>query len=536
MFNYDQSYSCIRQPVFARNVVATSHPLAAQAGLRVLHQGGNAVDAAVAAAAALTVCEPVSNGLGSDAFCILWDGKSLHGLNAAGRAPMGWKPGYFQSKYPHATTMPQRGIDSVTVPGAVSAWVQLNKRFGALPLGDTLQPAIELAEKGFAVPVVVQRKWAASAQLLGSQPGFAKAFMPRGRAPEVGEVFRFPALAHGLKRIAGSRGVAFYGGEIAHAIERFAREQGGAIRASDFERYQPEWVQPLSINYRGYQVHEIGPSTHGIAALMALSILHYFDLARLGADSVSAQHVQIEAIKLAMADVYRYVGEESWMKVQPAQLLDEAYLKSRTRKIRMNRAQAHPAGEPPKGGTVYVAAADASGMMVSFIQSNFMGFGSGCVEPEFGVSLQNRGHSFSLAEGPNQVAPGKRPFHTIIPAFLSKDGQPQMAFGVMGAHLQPQAHVQALVRMLDFKQNPQAACDAPRWCCSGGLDVSVEKTMDATLVQGLREKGHNIIPLPEHQDFGAGQFIWRLPPGEGEKTGCYVAASDSRRDGTVAGW
>ena len=536
MFNYDQSYPGVRQPVFARNVVATSHPLAAQAGLRILMQGGNAVDAAVAAAAALTVCEPVSNGLGSDAFCILWDGKELHGLNAAGRAPAGWKPGYFQKKYPNATEMPQRGIDTVTVPGAVSAWVQLNKRFGALSLADTLQPAIEMAEKGFAVPVVVQRKWAAGAALLSQQPGFAQAFMPRGRVPEVGEIFRFPALAHGLKRIANSRGVAFYGGEIAHAIELFAREHGGALRASDFESYQPEWVQPLSVDYRGYTVHEIGPSTHGIAALMALGILHHYDLARLGPDGVSAQHVQIEAIKLAMADVYHYVGEEAWMQVQPAQLLDEAYLKSRARKIRMNRAQAFPVGEPPKGGTVYVAAADASGMMVSFIQSNYMGFGSGCVEPEYGVSLQNRGHGFSLAEGPNQVGPGKRPFHTIIPAFLTKDGQPQMAFGVMGARMQPQAHVQALVRMLDFKQNPQAACDAPRWCCGQGLDVSLEASMNPKLVQELRDKGHNIVPLPGHADFGAGQFIWRLPPGEGEKDGCYVAATDSRRDGTVAGW
>ena len=536
MFNYDQSYTCIRQPVFARNVVATSHPLAAQAGLRILSQGGNAVDAVVAAAAALTVCEPVSNGLGSDAFCILWDGKQLHGLNAAGRAPAGWKPSYFQKKYPDATTMPQRGIDTVTVPGAVSAWVQLNKRFGALSLADTLQPAIEMAERGFAVPVVVQRKWAAGAALLSQQPGFAQAFMPRGRVPEVGEIFRFPALAHGLKRIANSRGVAFYGGEIAHAIEHLAAEQGGVLRASDFESYQPEWVQPLSMNYRGYTVHEIGPSTHGIAALMALGMLSHFDLARLGADSVSAQHVQIEAIKLAMADVYHYVGEEPWMQVQPAQLLDMAYLKSRARKIRLNRAQAYPVGEPPKGGTVYVAAADASGMMVSFIQSNYMGFGSGCVETEYGVSLQNRGHCFSLQEGPNQVGPGKRPFHTIIPAFLTKDGQPQMAFGVMGARMQPQGHVQALVRMLDYKQNPQAACDAPRWYCGQGLDVSLEESMNPKLVQELRDKGHNIVPLPEHQDFGAGQFIWRLPPGEGEKEHCYVAASDSRRDGTVAGW
>ena len=533
--SYDNSYRTTRLPVFARNMVATSHPLAAQAGLRMLQQGGNAVDAAVAAAAAMTICEPVSNGLGSDAFCILWDGQQLHGLNAAGRAPAKWSADYFRKKYGAADAPPKRGIDSVTVPGAVSAWVQLNKRFGRLPLADVLAPAIDIAERGYAVPVVVQQKWAAAVPELESQPGFSQAFMPWGRAPQVGELFRFPAAAQALKRIAASRGVAFYGGEIAHAIQRFAAVQGGVIEASDFERYQPEWVDPLAIGYRGHQLHEIGPSTQGIAALMALGMLEHFDMKALGADRVSAKHVQIEAMKLAFADVYRSVAEPSWMAVSPAQMLDAAYLKSRARLIRMNKAQDFGPGLQPQGGTIYLTAADESGMMVSFIQSNYLGFGSGCVEPEFGISLQNRGHGFSLSDdSPNVVAPGKRPFHTIIPAFLTKDGQPVMSFGVMGASMQPQGHVQTLVRMLDHGQSPQAACDAPRWRVNQGLSLNVEASMDPAIVEGLQARGHRIEAINDsYQDFGAGQFIWRL--GEPGVEG-YVGASDARRDGLVAGF
>ena len=533
--SYDNSYRTTRLPVFARNMVATSHPLAAQAGLRMLQQGGNAVDAAVAAAAAMTICEPVSNGLGSDAFCILWDGQQLHGLNAAGRAPAKWSADYFRKKYGAADAPPKRGIDSVTVSGAVAAWVQLNNRFGRLPLADVLAPAIDIAERGYAVPVVVQQKWAAAVPELESQPGFSQAFMPWGRAPQVGELFRFPAAAQALKRIAASRGVAFYGGEIAHAIQRFAAAQGGVIEASDFERYQPEWVDPLAIGYRGHQLHEIGPSTQGIAALMALGMLEHFDLKALGADRVSAKHVQIEAMKLAFADVYRSVAEPSWMAVSPAQMLDAAYLKSRARLIRMNKAQDFGPGLQPQGGTIYLTAADESGMMVSFIQSNYLGFGSGCVEPEFGISLQNRGHGFSLSDdSPNVVAPGKRPFHTIIPAFLTKDGQPVMSFGVMGASMQPQGHVQTLVRMLDHGQSPQAACDAPRWRVNQGLSLNVEASMDPAIVEGLQARGHRIEAINDsYQDFGAGQFIWRL--GEPGVEG-YVGASDARRDGLVAGF
>jgi len=538
-FNYNNPYTSTRLPVFARNVVSTSHPLAAQAGLRMLWQGGNAVDAAIAAAAAITLTEPVSNGLGSDAFCIVWDGKELHGLNASGRAPHTWTPEYFQRKYgADAKTPPKRGFDSVTVPGAVASWVAMSERFGKLPFEDLLQPAIEIAERGYLLPVVVQQKWAAATPELQGLPGFAQNFLPWGRAPHVGELFKFPAAARGLRAIAQSKGAAFYGGEIAQAIEKFAAANGGSITARDFADYQAEWVTPIAQNYRGYTLHEIPPNGQGIAALIALGILEHFDVASLAVDGVDSQHLQIEAIKLAFADVYRYVAEPGQMEVTPAQMLDPAYLKSRAQLIHMKKAQDFGAGNPVKGGTIYLSTADENGMMVSFIQSNYMGFGSGCVEPNFGISLQNRGHGFSLdAQGlnpANLVAPGKRPFHTIIPAFLSKDGQPVMSYGVMGANMQPQGHMQTLVRMLDYGQNPQTACDAPRWRYNAGLEINVESSLNQGTVAGLQARGHRVEVINDsYQDFGAGQFIWRAgdPKVEG-----YVVASDARRDGLAAGF
>jgi len=538
-FNFNNPYTSTRLPVFARNVVSTSHPLAAQAGLRILWQGGNAVDAAIAAAAAITLTEPVSNGLGSDAFCILWDGKELHGLNASGRAPQTWTPEYFQRKYgADAKTPPKRGFDSVTVPGAVASWVAMSERFGKLPFEDLLQPAIEIAERGYLLSVVVQQKWAAATPELQGLPGFAQNFLPWGRAPQVGELFKFPAAAKGLRAIAQSKGAAFYGGEIAHAIEKFAAANGGSITARDFADYKAEWVTPIAQNYRGYTLHEIPPNGQGIAALIALGILEHFDVASLAVDGVDSQHLQIEAIKLAFADVYRYVAEPQQMEVTPAQMLDPAYLKSRAQLIHMKKAQDFGAGNPVKGGTIYLSTADENGMMVSFIQSNYMGFGSGCVEPNFGISLQNRGHGFSLdAQGlnpANLVAPGKRPFHTIIPAFLTQDGQPVMSYGVMGANMQPQGHMQTLVRMLDYGQNPQAACDAPRWRYNAGLEINVESNLNHDTVAGLQARGHRVEVINDsYQDFGAGQFIWRAgdPKVEG-----YVVASDARRDGLAAGF
>lgn len=533
-------YASTRLPLFARNVVSTSHPLAAQAGLRMLLAGGNAVDAAIAAAAALTITEPVSNGLGSDAFCILWDGHRLHGLNASGHAPQAWTPDYFLRKYgAEALTPPKRGLDSVTVPGAVAGWVALSQRFGKLPFADLMQPAIELAERGYAVPVVVQQKWAAATPELQSVPGFADAFLPWRRAPEVGELFRFPAAARGLRAIAESKGEAFYRGPVAQALARFASEHGAALTEDDLASYRPEWVEPIAQDYRGYTLHEIPPNGQGIAALIALGLLGHFDLAALKVDSVAAQHLQIEAMKLAFADVYRYVADPQTMDLTPAQMLDPAYLKQRATLIDMKRAQDFGAGNPAKGGTVYLTAADEQGMMVSFIQSNYMGFGSGAVEPTFGISLQNRGHGFNLSTAAgrntaNLVAPRKRPFHTIIPAFLTKDGQPVMSYGVMGANMQPQGHMQTLVRLLDHGQSLQAACDAPRWRYDAGLHINVESAMDPAVVQGLKDLGHQTRSIDDpYQDFGAGQFIWRL--GDPSSQG-YVAASDPRRDGMAVGF
>ncbi|KQU81500.1 MULTISPECIES: gamma-glutamyltransferase family protein [unclassified Rhizobacter] len=530
-FDWSAGYGSQRLPVFGRNVVSTSHPLGAQAGLRMLLKGGNAVDAAIAAAATMTIVEPVSNGLGSDAFCILWDGQALHGLNASGRAPAAWTPGYFRDKYgADAKAPPVRGWDSATVPGAVAGWVALSERFGKLPFADLLEPAIEIAERGYAVPTVVQQKWSAAVPVLEQQPGFAETFMPHGRAPNLGELFRFPGAAKTLRLVAQTRGAAYYGGEIAEAAARHAKAHGGAIRVEDFAAYRPEWVDPIGKAYRGHVLHEIPPNGQGIAALIALGILSNFDVERLAVDGVDSQHLQIEAMKLAFADTYRFVAEPGSMEVTAAQMLDDAYLASRAKLIDMKRAQDFGAGNPVKGGTIYLSAADENGMMVSFIQSNFMGFGSGVVVPEYGLSMQNRGHGFNLVDGSaNQVAPGKRPFHTIIPAFLTRDGRPQMSFGVMGANMQPQGHLQTLVRMLDYRQHPQAACDAPRWRFNQGLEINVERAMNPATVQGLTERGHRVEVINDsYQDFGAGQFIWRLgdPGSEG-----YVAASDARRDG-----
>ncbi|MBX9709785.1 MAG: gamma-glutamyltransferase family protein [Xanthobacteraceae bacterium] len=532
-FDWATGYASRRLPVFGNNVVSTSHPLGAQAGLKMLWKGGNAVDAAIAAAAVMAIVEPCSNGLGSDAFCILWDGKRLHGLNSSGFSPAAWTPEYFRAKYGDDAKMPPvRGWDSVTVPGAVASWVALSERFGRLPFTDLLESAIEIAERGYLVPTIIQHKWVGAFGLenLVKQPGFAETFLPRGRPPHVGERFMFPAAARTLRLIGETRGAALYGGEIAEAIERHARAEGGVMTAADLAAFKPEWVTPIAKDYRGYTVHEMPPNGQGISALIALGILAHCDFEGLPVDGVDAQHLQIEAMKLAFADTYRYVADPVAMQVTPEQMLDDTYLAGRAKLIDRKKAQDFKAGNPVRGGTIYLTAADSSGMMVSFIQSNYMGFGSGVVIPEWGVSLQNRGHGFNLDTAhPNCVAPRKRPFQTIIPGFLTRDGAPVMSFGVMGGNMQPQGHLQTLVRMLDFGQNPQAACDAPRWRFESGLNINAEASMDPQTVQGLVDRGHKVIPLSDsYMDFGAGQFIWRMgdPAVEG-----YVAASDPRRDG-----
>ena len=537
--NWDNPYLSTRLPVFGRNAVATSHPLAAQAGLQMLLVGGNAADAAIATAAVMTIVEPVSNGLGSDAFCILWDGKQLHGLNASGQAPAAWTPDWFRGRHGEGHDRPPaRGWDSVTVPGAVAGWKVMSERFGRLPFADLLAPAIAIAERGYAVPVVVQQKWEAAAGVadLVSQPGFREAFLPRGRAPRIGERFAFPDAARSLALIAATGGEAFYRGEIAEAIARHARESGGAMTAEDLAGFAPEWVTPIDMAYGGHELHQIPPNGQGIAALMALGILDNFELAALPVDGVESQHLQIEAMKLAFADVYHHVAELAAMKVTPAQLLDPAYLAGRARLIDRRKAQDFGAGNPVSGGTIYLTAADEQGMMVSFIQSNYQGFGSGVVVPGYGISLQNRGHGFSLhPHSPNVVAPGKRPFHTIIPGFLTRDGAPVMSFGVMGANMQPQGHLQTIVRMVEYRQQPQAACDAPRWRYNAGVEINVEARMDPRTVAGLEALGHRTVVLRDsYQDFGAGQYILRLGPDSAEDG--YVVASDPRRDGLAAAY
>ncbi|MBB3005897.1 gamma-glutamyltransferase [Cupriavidus alkaliphilus] len=538
-FNWTNPYPSVRIPLFARNVVSTSHPLAAQAGLRMLLKGGNAVDAAIAAAAAITIVEPVSCGLGSDAFAILWDGKSLHGLNSSGVAPAAWSPEYFKARYgtdaAGLAKRPIRGWDSVTVPGMVAGWAALHERFGKLPFADLMEPAIEIAERGYAVPPVVAHKWAAAVPELKDQPGYADTFMPNGRAPAVGEKFTMKAAAETLRQIGATRGRAYYEGEIAEKIAAFSKQCGGAMTLDDLRNYQPDWVKPISKSYRGYELHEIPPNGQGIAALIALGILDQFDLSSIPVDSVDSQHLQIEAMKLAFADLYQYVADPRSMEVTPEQMLDDAYLKSRARLIDMQRATHFNFGMPKVGGTIYLTAADENGMMISFIQSNYMGFGSGVVVPGTGISLQNRGVGFSMdPKSANVVAGGKRPFHTIIPAFLTKNGQPVMSFGVMGGDMQPQGHVQTVVRMLDYNQQPQAACCAPRWKVNRDFTLDVEGTMDPATVEGLKARGHQLKSVDDpYMDFGSGQFIWRLSD---DAEHGYVAASDSRRDGQAVGF
>lgn len=542
-FDWHNPYPTVRIPVFGRNVCATSHPYAAQAGLKMMQMGGNAIDAAIAAAAALMIVEPVSNGLGSDCFAIVWDGHQLHGLNASGVSPADWSLDYFAAKYGHDAhsfaNRPARGWDSVTVPGALAGWEALHQRFGSLSLGDLLQPAIEIAERGYAISPIVGRKWAAAINELDSQPGFAQAFMPQGRAPHIGEIFRFQAAARALKQMAQKGIRDFYEGEIANSMIGFAHEHQAALQRSDLANYQPDWVGTISTKVQGYDLHEIPPNGQGIGALMALGILENFNLRQYSVDSVEGQHLQIEAMKLAFADIYRYVADPRSMEVTPEQMLNPNYLAKRAKEIDPKRATPFGFGMPNTGGTIYLSAADQEGRMISFIQSNYMGFGSGVVEPTWGISLQNRGYGFSSdPQSPNRVAGKKRPFHTIIPAFLTKEVNgktlPQMSFGVMGGDMQPQGHLQTLLRMLVYKQQPQAACDAPRWKVNRDFSLDVEANMDPKIVQGLIERGHILKKIEDpYMDFGSGQFIWRLSDQIGDG---YVAASDSRRDGLAAAY
>ena len=527
-FRFDQSYPSHRSPVLARNMVATSHPLAAQAGIRMLWSGGNAVDAGLAAAITLTLVEPTGNGLGSDAFAIYWDGNQLHGLNGSGRSPQAWTPEYFAGQ----TEMPVQGWDSITVPGAVSAWVTLSERFGQLPFARLFEPAIAYAREGFAISPITARYWKMIAPNFQNQHGFADYFMHDGRTPEIGAIWNSPAMANSLQAIAESKGESFYRGDLAEQIVAFSKRSGGALTIDDLATHQADWVGTISVPYRGYGLHEIPPNGQGIAALIALGILERFDLTSWPVDSTDSLHVQIEAMKLGFADLYHHIATPEAMHMRPANLLDPNYLDSRSRLIDMKKARQPNHGIPSGGGTVYLTAADDQGRMLSFIQSNFDGFGSGIVLKEAGIHFQNRGSAFSLdPTHPNHLAPGKRPFHTIIPGFLMHKGNPCMSFGVMGAEMQAQGHVQMVVRIVDYGQDPQTALDAPRWRVQTGNTIILEHGLPAKTIEGLRARGHQIDKDSSDQayGFGGGQIIWRAEDG-------YIAGSDSRKDGAAVGF
>ncbi len=518
-------------PVMAANVVATSQPLAAEAGLNMLRQGGNAVDAAIAAAITLTVVEPTANGIGSDGFSLVWDGKTLHGLNASGRAPSAWTPEYFHSKYPHQQTMPERGIDTVTIPGAVSQWVALSKRFGVLPFANLFTPAIHYAREGYLVSPITAAGWARQLDTIHAAD-FHRDFAPTGHPPTAGSRWLFAEQATTLEGIAASLGESFYRGKIAAKIVAHAQALGGVQTLEDFADHKADWVEPISIDYKNVRLYEIPPNGQGLAALICLGILREFDLKSLPVDSADSVHLQIEAMKLAFADAFRYISDPTSMEVPVESLLDAAYLKSRAALIRMDRAGEPVHGIPTHGGTVYLSVADASGMMVSLIQSNFMGFGSGVVVPGTGISLQNRGYSFVRTPGhANCVGPHKRPYQTIIPAFLTdRSGRPLMSFGVMGAHMQPQGHVQMVTRICDYGQNPQTASDGPRWLvCADGL-IGLESPLAGWVGDELKKRGHTLAPAESVRGaFGGAQLIYRTDDG-------YISGSDHRKDGHAAGF
>ncbi len=523
----DFPYPSSRMPVYARNAVATSQPLASSAGIEMMRRGGNAVDAALAAAITLTVVEPTSNGIGSDLFALVWDDGQLHGLNSSGRSPAAWTPERFAGR----DTMPLRGWDSVTVPGAVAGWKELSVRFGRLPFEKLFEPAVRHAGEGFLVSPVTAVSWAVAATELHDGPGFAEAFLPQGRAPQTGELFRCEDQARTLRVIAESGGTAFYRGHLAQRIADHAHSHGGVMTADDLAAHRADWVTPISQSFHGVDLHEIPPNGQGVAALIALGIAAHLDLAASGPDTADSIHLQVEAMKVGFLAARSQVADPDSMTLDIGAMLDPGYLTERAAEIDPRRARPLSAGHALERGTVYLTTADEGGTMVSLIQSNYLGFGSGVVVPGTGISLQNRGYGFSLEPGhPNQVAGSKRPYHTIIPAFVTRNGDADMSFGVMGAHMQPQGHLQMMVRMYLHGQNPQAASDAPRWQISEDLStLELEPGMDPGVVEQLRERGHRIeIGEPGHL-FGGAQLIRRQGPG-------YCAASDHRKDGQAQGF
>ncbi len=534
--NYDSCvyrYSSRRNTVYARKgMVATGQPIAAQAGLEMLQKGGNAIDAAIATAATLTVVEPTSNGIGGDSFALIWVKDELHGLNASGKSPKSIS--IEELKKCGIKEIPKYGFIPVTVPGAPAGWVELSRRFGKLSLREVLEPAIRYASEGFVLTPNVAKTWEDAYKiykkdLKGEEfENWFKTFAPDGRAPKIGELWKSLDHANTLRSIAETGGESFYRGEIADKIDSFSRKYGGFIRKEDLEDFECEWVDPISVDYKGYQVWEIPPNGHGIVTLMALNILEDYEFSNR--DSVETLHKQIEAMKLAFADGQKYVADKSKMSVTVEELLSDQYADER-RKLIAENALTPVAGDPKASGTVYLATADEEGNMVSYIQSNYMGFGSGLVVPRTGIALHNRGHNFVLdPQHDNALEGGKKPYHTIIPGFLTKDKKAVGPFGVMGGFMQPQGHLQILMNTIDFNMNPQESLDAFRWQWIGGKTIHVEPYFPNHLALQLSKKGHEIVPQLDSGSMGRGQIIWR------SEDGVLCGGTEPRTDGTIAAW
>jgi gamma-glutamyltranspeptidase/glutathione hydrolase len=526
-----QDHTQARSMVISRyGVISAESPLAAQAGAQVLAHGGNAIDAAVATNAVMGVVEPMMDGIGGDLFAIVYDAKTkqLYGLNASGWSPEKLTPEYLKSK--GAVSMPQKGINSVTVPGAVDGWSKLLARFGHLSLAQLLAPAIQYARDGFPVPEWDAEYWANSAGALRKNPSTEHVFLVDGRAPQVGEVFRNAELAHSLEQIATGGRDAFYKGDLARKIVDFSQSQGGMMTLEDMAGYSSDWVDPISVDYHGWTVYEMPPSGQGIAALEMLNLMAQFPLAHFGHNSVDALHVMIEAKKLAYADLLRYIGDPNYSKIPVAALLSEDYTRDRAKLIDMARANCSvPAGTPPASGgeTTYLTVVDKEGNMVSLIQSNYAEFGSGLAVA--GFALQNRGALFNLdAKSPDILAGHKRPLHTIIPAFMTK-GETRIAFGIMGGFNQAQAHAQFVSNVADFGMNIQAAMEAARFTKGsfGGCDVLLEERIPSETRASLESLGHNVVVVGAFSSsMGGGQATER-----NFATGVNFGGSDPRKDG-----
>lgn len=524
-------------------MAATSQPLATQVALDIMQAGGNAIDAAIAANAVLGLVEPTGNGIGGDLFAIIWDAENgeLLGLNASGRSPQSLTLDYFiDNGY---SAIPARGVLPLSVPGAVDGWFEMHEKLGRLPMQQILAPAIAYAEEGFPVTEVIAYYFERNAEVLKNQPGFAEVFLTDGRPPQKGKRFKNPDLANSYRLIAEQGRDAFYRGDIAKTIDRFVKEHGGFLSYEDLANHTSTWIEPVSTNYRGYDLWELPPNTQGIAAQQILNILENYPLAELGFDSPEYVHLFVEAKKLAFEDRAKYYSDPDFSEVPVQQLLDKDYAKERAKLIDLTRAaKAYEPGNPPtEGDTIYLTTADAQGNMVSLIQSNYRGMGSGITPTGLGFVLQNRGELFALDRNHRNVyAPNKRPFHTIIPAFVTKDGKPLMSFGVMGGATQPQMHAQILINMIDFGMNLQEAGDAPRILHEGSSQPTGERMIDGgilSLENGFSDHTRRELIKMGHRlqeavgPYGGYQAIWR-----NHEEGVYYGASESRKDGHAAGY